>query len=99
MDTPTQQLASDANDLRTTKSPTSRRRPPHFGAISRSPTASLKSPAFLLDQCQVTVETLALHFDQLILSKFRTVATRCQPEKWESGREGANEGRGKEGRG
>jgi len=63
---------------RPTKSPASCGRLPRFGAISRLPAASLKSPAFLLDQCQVAVETLAFHFGQLILRKIvKIVATRC----------------------
>ena len=55
--------------IRPTKSPASRGRLPHFGDVSRSPAASLKSPAFLLDHRQLAVETLALHFGQLILRK------------------------------
>jgi len=63
---------------RPTKSPTFCGRLPHFGAISRSPAVPLKSPAFLLDQRQVVIETRALHFGQLIMRKIvKIVVTRC----------------------
>jgi len=44
---PYKQHVTSARMYRPTKSPASRRRLPHFGAISRSPDASLKSPASL----------------------------------------------------